>query len=406
MSPDKTFSQNLNLFPKYIQSKLVYLLFFFFVFFPYLQILPLPTDTQPYALVVSFFVFILLKKKFTRAEIMLLTLSLTSFFLFLIDGVSFNSLRSFLNYLSLFLISFAAFRVLRSELINFELLLKFVSLTWFIVAAIQTFYSREFLTFLISSSRTTENRGVTGLAPEPTFLGIVFIFFILMFTHSQTKNKNLYIAMCVFAIIFFAKSSMAVLFLVLMIFVWFVTSLNSRALIVIILCGLFTPQFIEIMKDSRLGYILDKLLEDPMSVLLLDASINDRFFHVFFSLKGFFDNLMIPNGYGSWGPYSSEQISIYSNYVIVEWFSSSGRIMSGFGSSFFELGIFALVIPLVIFWHLYRIYNDNISTLLFYFIFINAIMFSAIMVGFPLFCFYLGYLQYLAWRKNQCLILM
>lgn len=401
MSSDKNDSQSFNLFPRYTLSKGVYFLFFFFVFFPYLQILPLPTDTQPYALMVSFLIFTLLNKQFTRAEIMLLTLSLASLFLFLIDGVSFNSLRSFLNYLSLFLISFAAFRVLRSELINFELFLKFSTVTWFVVAAIQTFYSRQFLTFLISSSRTTENRGVTGLAPEPTFLGIVFIFFMLMFTHSQIKNKKFYIAMCVFAIVFFAKSSMAVLFLFLMVFFWFITSLNLRALVVILLCALFTPEFIDIMKDSRMGYLLAKLLEDPMSLLLLDASINDRFFHVFFSLKGFFDNLMIPNGYSSWVEYSSEQISIYSNYVIVEWFSDGGRIMSGFGSAFFELGIFALVIPLVIFWHLYRIYNDNISTLLFYFMFINAIMFSAITVGFPLFCFYLGYLQHLAWRKNN-----
>jgi hypothetical protein len=114
-----------------------------------------------------------------------------------------------------------------------------------------------------------------------------------------------------------------------------------------------------------------------------------------------FDNYFFPNGYQSWNIYVSEQLPKYSDVVIVEWFSVGGRIMSGYGAAFFELGIVAIFIPVAMFGLLYSIYRNDAKKLMFFFLFVNAIMFSAIPIGFSLFGFYLGFLGYLSWNKRR-----
>ena len=199
----------------------LYLLFFWAVFFPYIQIFPIETDVQPNALLLSIALFFTVKKKLNFVEVLILLVFFVAVLVLAISDINFLTARSFFNYASLFLISFVSFRVLKSNLINFENFLKVVILIWFIVSAIQSLFFKEFLNFLLPSSRTTEDRGVVGLATEPTFLGIIFIFFTLFMLHIDMKNKKIYIALCVIGIIFFAKSSMGFLFLAILYFIYF-----------------------------------------------------------------------------------------------------------------------------------------------------------------------------------------
>lgn len=385
-----------------IFRKPIYILFFIFVFFPYIAFVSLNTDMQPYALIVSLVIFFLFKKIYTLPQAYIAVVFLSSVLVFVMSGFGFASLRSLFNYASLFFVSYAAYHVLKTERLNFEIYLKSSIIIWFVVGLIQVFYDRTFLNFIISASRTTEDRGVTGLAPEPTFYGIVFIFFLLFLLHTNYKNKKFFIITCIMGVVLLAKSSMAFLFLVIMLFFYLLTHLSVKyALLSIFLAQIASFVIVNLMTGTRLSFLLARIYEDPKLLVLSDASINDRFFHVFFALKGFFENFMFPNGFLSWNEYASIQLAQYSDLVIIEWFSLGGRVMSGYGAAFFELGIFAAMIPLALFYLLFSIYRNNLKKFFFFFLFVNTLMFSSIPIGFSLFAFYLGFLGYLVRRQRS-----
>jgi hypothetical protein len=381
---------------------IIYYIFFIFIFFPYFSLLGMSTDMQPNALAISIFIFLKYRVKFTNEHLLIGFVFLISIVVFFFSEISFNSVRSVFNYTSLFFISYTVFKILKNELINLNLFLKISVLIWFFAGLIQSLFGKNLFTFMVASARTTPSRGVTGLANEPTFYGIVFIFFILVFLHSSFKNKNFYIFLCIFGIIFFSKSSMAVLFLLLLLFLFIILNLSFKYIFFALL--LFLSLFFLInfyIPDSRLTTILKLFFENPRNLVLIDASVNDRFFHVFFSFKGSIQNFFLPNGYSFWNDFISSQINLYKEYIIIKWFSVGGRIMSGYGASFFELGFVTLIFPLIFFKMFYVLYKNKLKSLVLYFLFINLIMLSAIPIGFSLFAFYIGYLRYLVWKNKK-----
>jgi len=379
----------------------LYYVFLLFVFFPYFRLVPTETDMQPFAMLSAIGLFFLFRKKISTAEIGLFITFLTSVLIFLVDAKTLVAVRSFFNYASLFFIAYVSYRVLRSRKINFESFFLFSFLLWFSVSLVQTFYDNAFLSFMVSASRTTDDRGVTGFAPEPTFLGVVFIFFIVIALHLQhLKYRKLIISLSIISVLFFAKSTMVTVFLALMLLIFLLTHFGVRSIFLAFLSFIFVYYLFSFLEGSRVHRLMGLLIEEPSSLLLVDASINDRFFHVFFSLKGFFENLFIPNGFNSWVPYVSSQLPSYKDVVIVEGFSLGGRIMSGYGGAFFELGIFFILVPIMMTFLLFKIYRSNINKFIFFSVFMNLIMFSAIPIGFPLFAFYLGLLSFLNERKK------
>lgn len=382
--------------------KIFYNIFLFFVFFPYISFVNIGTDMQPYGAIIAVILFFTFEKRFTASQLCLLYVFIFSTFILFLNSISFTTLRSYFNYFSLFFLSYVAFNVLKTERINFDLFLKRSILVWFFVGLVQTISDKSFMTFLVSGSRTTENRGVTSLAPEPTFYGIVLVFFIIFLLHLETPRKKTYLFICVFGILVLAKSSMAVLFLAILMFFYVITHIRLKYILTS-LAAIFTlPIFIsKFMDGTRLADLLFRVIDNPKSLILVDASINDRFFHVFFSIKGFYDNYFLPNGYLSWNDYVDIEILKFSEYVIVEWFSVGGRIMSGYGSAFFELGVVAITVPISLFLLYFSLFKNDFRKLVFFFLTINTIMFSAIPIGFSLYSFYLGFLGYLGWKKRS-----
>jgi len=387
--------------PKYqyifwLQKKLYYI-FFSFIFLPYVKVINIPTDTQPYALLLAMCLFFVFKIKFNKYNLVLFFLLIYATLIFLIDTKSLNSIRSLLNYFTLFFVSYATYKIFKTEKINAEKFFSVIFFIWFIVSFMQVIYDPHFLTFLISNPRTTPDRGITGLAPEPTHLGMMFIFFILFaLSLDGFKYKNIVIGISALSILFFAKSAMAALFLSFMFVLYVITHVRLKFIMYFIFgVGVFI-NIVSILDGTRLQHVLSLLWDDPTQLLMLDASVNDRFFHIFFSLKGLYDNYLLPNGFNAWLPYVSTQLIEYKDFVIIEWFSLSGRVMSGYGAALFELGIFFLAVPLLITFSLIKIYPTKINKVVFFSLFINSIMFSAIPIAYPPFAFYLGYLNYKA----------
>lgn len=382
--------------------KFLYTTFLFFVFFPYISFVNIGTDMQPYGAILAVILFFTFEKRFTAPQLCILYVFIFSTFILFLNSIDFTALRSYFNYFSLFFLSYATFNVLKTERINFDLFLKRSILVWFFIGLVQTMYDKSFMTFLVSGSRTTENRGVTSLAPEPTFYGIVLVFFIIFLMHLETPRKKTYLFICVFGVLVLAKSSMAVLFLAIIMFFYIITHVKLKYIFMSLAAIFIFPIFIgKFMSGTRLADLLFKVVDNPKSLVLVDASINDRFFHVFFSLKGFYDNNFLPNGYLSWNDYVDVEILRFSEYVIVEWFSVGGRIMSGYGSAFFELGVVAIAVPISLFLLYFSLFKNDFRKLVFFFLTINTIMFSAIPIGFSLYSFYLGFLGYLGWKKRS-----
>lgn len=386
---------------KNITTSTICLTLIILAFFPYVTPINLGTDTQPWPLLTALIIFLLFRVKFCLSELLLGIVVLFSIFTLTVSEPDFNSLRSLSNYASLFLISYAVKKSLINNRIKIEKVILLSIFIWLCTGFIQTFFDREFLNIIISAARTTENRGVVGLAPEPTSYGIVLIFSIIILTHLNIRYKFLCITLCVIGVAIFAQSSMALLFLLILITYYAILFFDIRYAAGLIFLFFITYSFASQMShDSRIFSLINILFSEPSNIILIDASINDRFFHVFFSVNGFFSNYMLPHGFSAWNEYSKNQISNYSNFVISEWFTMEGRVMSGYGSALFELGLPALLIPASTIIPLWNIYNKNVRLFIFYSLFINTIMFSAIPIGFPIFAFYIGFLNYISVKQN------
>lgn len=147
-------------------------------------------DTSPYALIISTYIFILIKNKsLPYHSYILLFGSFFAFLIIFITHIELLSIRSFLGYFSLFIISSSTYFVLKKNNgFNYKLFIFFVYL-WFFVGLVQLFIDESFMTFLLDRYRSGGGRGVTGLAPEPTYYGTValFIFFISVIINYRVK---------------------------------------------------------------------------------------------------------------------------------------------------------------------------------------------------------------------------
>jgi hypothetical protein len=369
-------------------TKTISYILIFFLLFPYLSLIELRTDTQPYGLLFAIILTLSLKPKLNQATLLYFIVFLWSILVFFIDTSDpFNAVRSIANYASLFFISYSLYRIIPKVITieSLEKILKISFYVWLLAGVLQTLIDRNIFDFIISV-RTTDNRGVTGLAPEPTFYGMTLLFYGLILYLIDKKNI-IHVVMCAIGIIFLAQSSMAAAYLLLVSTFFLVFSkkikMLYKAVAIIILFGLITV-ILNIDQNTRLGYLAISLIEDPMSILEKDASIGDRFSHIILSFKGFFENYTIPNGYNASQLYFTSNASNL-NMLNVDWLSTEGRIMSGYGAAFFELGFIALLIPFSMIYTLKKKNKDIMP----HFISINIIMLSAIQLANPFFIIYL-----------------
>jgi hypothetical protein len=380
----------------------IYSAFIFFVFFPYISFFQTGTDLQPWGMLFALVLLIAFKPKIFKIDLILGIISIVSFILYLFSEMNFMAIRSLSGYVSLFLISYAAFRVLRSQRLDIDGIVKNSAIAWLLVGLIQILLDKSFLSFLLPDFRTSNDRGVVGLAPEPSFYGVVLVFFMLCISHAETCNKTRYIVLCAMGVVFLSQSTMVVLILILFLLMLGLIYLRFFYSVFILLSvSLLSVLGSVVESDSRIIHLLGTITSDPWLLLAVDASVNDRLFHVLLSLKGAFEGYLIPNGFSSWVPYAERQINIYSDIVMVESFSLWGRIMSGYGAIFFEIGIFAIMIPLLLTWLYWNLYKDDLRKFFFYALSFNILMVSAIPIGLSLFAFYISYLRFLVWKKYK-----
>jgi hypothetical protein len=376
------------------------------VFFPYVQLVPLGTDTQPYALLLAVLVFLTVRNRAMPGEIVLLGIVFAfSLLVMLGEGIEFLALRSVSNYASLFFISFASYALLKVRGGFPAPVLKFVVLVWFVVGAVQTFVYSEFLVDLVNRGERTAGvggRGVVGISPEPTHYAMFCLFLLLLVVLHRRRlgfgDRTMLITLLVVQVVFFAKSATGVLCLAILLFYYLaVNVLSARRLVptlavALLLVGALagiSRLGLAALEGSRMFRIVELFRESPAMLLLVDESVSDRFFQIYFSFTGTIENSFFPRGYTAWLDYLSQQYSEFPWWV-------QGRILSGYGSAFFELGLVAVLVPMAITLAFYRFYRHDRRTFVAMVLFLHTILLTAIPLAFPPLAFILGYLAYYA----------
>lgn len=350
----------------------------FFVFFPYLRIVDIGSDNQPWAMLSSILLLCVYGIYKVRRELASLVLVvLLAIALFFLGPFSLDAVRSLYSYISFFVITVCAFELFKRSGGLSVRFLYFVIAAWFLVGFVQTFVNDTFLTSLLTRTAGGTGRGIVGLAPEPTFYGIVCIFFLLIVMQMDCK-KTLLILLLLVQIIFFSKSSMCLLFLVFLAGLMLLSRFSVKQFILTLVAlggGYFI--IVTFMANSRIYALLMLVISTPESILVKDASIADRFYAIYYALQGAFENILVPHGFGSFEQYLN--VAAVGNDTV----SRTNRIMSGYGAPLFELGIIGVLIPIAITRAINYRFSEDRQNRFVYGVFINTIMFSAIPLSFP-----------------------
>lgn len=372
-------------------------LFYLFVFFPYLAIMPLGSDTQPNAFVVALFILAFGSRNL-RLPGPCWALGLVALMaagLFLLDPLSFNAARSLFGYLSLFVVSAATYLCVRSGYPISKGFFYFIVLSWLFLGLLQLLIDPSIGNELLSRAKSSDTRGVVSFAAEPGYYGSM-MFLILMVLTAQKKEGSILALLCIGQIVLVAQSSVVIAVLSAPMLIYFL--LRGRALLtnryfisLVIVLFLLTPQIITYLEESRITALFSLVIDDPALLIMADGSGNQRAASMFLSLKGTLDNFLLPNGLNAYHDYI---VSVSYEYRNIFWaIDRADRIMSGYGAAFFELGIFGLAIPVIITIAIFRHFSRadwphavilNVGT--------HAILFSSLPLALPAVGFLIGYL--------------
>jgi hypothetical protein len=252
-------------------------------------------------------------------------------------------------------------------------------------------------------------RGVAALAPEPTFYALIAGLLLLLCLLNRQKGQvnKLNIILCLISIFIFYRSSTVIL-LIIAAFVIYLTVYmckNIKYFFILLFAGIVLTVSLNIIINTdintRLFHIIRKVFNNPQAVLAVDGSVNERFIHLFFPLKGLFDNYMLPNGFNEFNSYMLNiyRSQEYSEYLIF-YRDNYTRIMSGYGSVFFELGLLGVYIFISINMQFIKIVKQRFSHI-FLLVFFNLMLFIALQFVTALVPFIIGNIYYLNSKCNN-----
>ena len=405
----------------YATTILIYI-FYFFVFFPYITPVETPFDTQIYALFFGIIIFLFFgSNKIPRPLFILSIVFIFSVVLFQVSDLSLRSARSMTNYISIFFISCATYKILkRGNDINIYFM-TFVVICWLIVGVVQLFIYPDFMIFFLSRADglAEHGRGVLSLATEPTYYGFMCFFMIFfLFHYKQEKNisinmnylniklnidlKKILIFLLVIQIFFIAKSTAVILVFAGIGFVYLLQFLNfKKALNIILLLGLLLilqDLFFSYFQGSRFLNFFTALIENPVELILSDRSLNARLSHVVLSITTSFENYLMPHGYNNIDHILRALIN--SDIFMLNKDSYPLRIMCTYGATLYEMGFIGLIIPIIFNIALWN-YHKKLKPFILSSTALNLALLNAVPLALPILGFILGYTMYVGEWPNK-----
>jgi len=336
--------------------KVFVILFLLASYFPYTQILPLSTYTQPYAFLLSGIIFGVVgwnQVKHLRqidglALGLLFVLGVVLFVLTCLPSPQMQEFKYLLMYIAPLMFATNYIYIHKHHRKLAKKLTERSILLWIFVGAVQLLVDPTFASFTVGEWQGSaqvvvdSGRGVIGLAPEPTHFGFHMILMgcILLL---MDGNKYLVLASIASALLL-AQSSSVLLVLML----GTSLALLTRPLLLVVFFGLVGlavigfeySLFVNAGVDSRIVYLLTQFAKDPMAILSLDYSLNARLGGLIAATIDSFQNWFLPNGitYSSW---EDRSILILNKFPWLFGLSSSGW-PSGYLIVISQIGLFGV----------------------------------------------------------------
>ncbi|MBM4231563.1 MAG: hypothetical protein FJ184_12615 [Gammaproteobacteria bacterium] len=323
-------------------------LFFIFglgVFFPSIKLTTFAGDTQPGYLVATLLVCAMSGlRRIPRAALILSVPGLFAIVLAFMTASDLPTLiRAVVMYVSPVFIFMAGVALSKRNLLG--RLAVTAGLLSIVVGIIQLLLGPDYFESLVAA-RTDERRGVTGLFVEPSYFGMVLVMLwaIIKCESQENARTGKITFVLLLSVIALTQSALAV---VIAAFVGFIAVLArispAKLFFVCFIVGL-SPSFIfhlsENLTGVRLVEVFVYFLNNPLEIITIDASVNDRFFHIYLSFREAIANFFLPHGFNSFSGVIEAEQSTNPNYIFGE---ATNKIGSGIGAALFELGFIGLV---------------------------------------------------------------
>jgi len=357
----KKFNPSVNINPVFDTGFLVNA-FFFFALMPYVSPIPLGSDVQIVTGLIGYLIIgiLLLKDKFvvTPREFFILILGL-----FFIVYINFDEPTYQFRKAIGPLYAFGVYYVAKNykDSINLKII-DLVLLIYFSATVVQYLapglFDLTFERFIRESKYTTgTSRGVTSLAPEPSFLGIVCVYILLIqdWVYSRVshqKNRMYYVRMIAAILMILLSKSGAGYILLFLFFASKSTVYIKKYWFLIIIIGSIGVGVIvntdRVSGNKGLSDLIGVLKSTSPKDLLRVSSLSNRVNPVIVGVAGAIDK---PLGRGS-GSFTTQAKDVYLEKGIDQIYPSymrdrllyeiSSDSVSTFGKYTFEYGIFFL----------------------------------------------------------------
>jgi hypothetical protein len=366
-------------------QQLVGVAFVFVSFFPWVSLGLNTLDSQPWALLLaSIFLYVSVRVAFDARLLRLLLLVPAVLLVGLLDFESFGFrfYRSVYAYSSVPLLIISYYIYVRRFGVPLTAV-KTANVIYLGVAIVQQVFGPAIMGGL-TVIRTTPDRGMPSLAVEPTYFGMVLLFFswliYLANDYRPRRGDFLLVAANVLFLVFVAKSSMAIAFLTIAVLLSLFYRFRFRLYLLLLALGLAaTVGYVQFLQATRVGTLV-RLVQDQGLIGLVrsDPSVNVRVAHAVYPWHGAVTTFFVPHGFSSFADIYDVVKQSYGGFF---WYGEkSDAIMSYAGAFVFELGFIGLMFLGYVFCLLFRFNRQRILELAFLF----ALMNSALPVAFPL----------------------
>jgi hypothetical protein len=320
--------------------------------FPWVSFGVFDLDTQPWYIILGL-VFILLCATKKVPDIIWLSYFLPAAVLVVgigyADSIDFLAVRAVLSYFGL-VVSIHSYYLYRKYYADTVLpILISANIAWLLSGFIQAVFGKYALAFIVTV-RTTEDRGVTSLAPEPTYYAVYLIFLSWLIWiesgYKLSRTTQILLFANLLAIFVFAKSAMGFLFVIYFVGVYCMFYIFRRKVLYMVfilvpMIAALTLGYFSQYPALRISRLSSEAIEFPLSIIERDASINSRVAHFILPLHGALFDAFLPHGFHSYPDQAAGYASDYNGFF---WYGYGGsKIMSTIGAVIYELGWFSII---------------------------------------------------------------
>ncbi|MBL1436916.1 MAG: hypothetical protein COB08_012070 [Rhodobacteraceae bacterium] len=265
-------------------------------------------------------------------------------------------LRAIAGYSTLIVVYFAFY----NYLLRFGFpssLLFFSAVSWLVFAFVEM-VSPSIIS-MFAAQRTSVGRGLTSLAPEPTFFAIFLLFLswiIFVGRNYQPSRREVFlIAANLLAIFLLARSTMVIVYIAVAAVIYsgffVIKSIGSLRMrgshIFAVMFALISMPFAKLLieaflEDTRTGRLMSTLSQKGLlAIISSDASIINRIEGSVLSIHAALYNKLIPGGLDT---YLTTKELVRPFWGKIFWYPTvSNKILSWNGVLLYELGVFGLM---------------------------------------------------------------